>query len=246
MTPFEKIWTDLDKAYEEDMTKNKNDYLYKSSYAPDMKEEGYVTRNHNTQINLSSIATLIIQNVGRFCEHYASDFLIDWQNVQDAITDPNPNAKPVYVWMGLRESGVDGLAFIANRIAETTHYYRRLYSIRITHEKSDNYDAAAEIIVQFRDMTSHAYELYKYYRQNSYKSTDENKTLSSEEKQILIRENIHEIAYLVRKINALKEEIYNNIEDIDDEYFDLMDALINNEIDPYSVIRACTNTTDNS
>ena len=89
-------------------------------------------------------------------------------------------------------------------------------------------------------------ELYKYYRQNSYKSTDENKTLSSEEKQILIRENIHEIAYLVRKINALKEEIYNNIEDIDDEHFDLMDALINNEIDPYSVIRACTNTTDNS
>lgn len=236
-TPFEKIWEKLDKLYHEDMEKHKDDYFYKSGFAPDMIETGYVNRNHNTSINLSSIATYIIQNVGRFCERYASDFLIDWDNVQDAIEDPNPDAKPVYVWMGLRDSGVDGIPFIANRITEYSNYYRKIYSIRITHSTSDNYESSANITVEFRDMTSHSYDLYKYYKEHPYSETvNEEPVLTTEEKNIAIREDIQEIAYLIRKINALKNRVYNNTEGINDDCFDMMDSLINNETDAHSVI----------
>ena len=45
-------------------------------------------------LNMSSISTRLIQDVGRFCERYASDFLISWDAVRKQleprhITEPH-------------------------------------------------------------------------------------------------------------------------------------------------------------
>ena len=59
-------------------------------------------------LNLSSIITRLIQDVGRFCERFASDFIISWDMVRKQL-EPRPVTEPYYTVeiFGIRRAGVD-------------------------------------------------------------------------------------------------------------------------------------------
>ena len=46
-------------------------------------------------LNLSSIATRLIQDVGRFCERFASNFIISWDAVRKQL-EPRPITEPYH------------------------------------------------------------------------------------------------------------------------------------------------------
>ena len=73
--------------------------------------------NNPVSINISDITTFLIQNVGRYCDRYASDLLISHESLINTINNLNPDRKNEYLWLGLRESGDDG---IENIIASLT------------------------------------------------------------------------------------------------------------------------------
>jgi len=68
-------------------------------------------------INMSSIATRLIQDVGRFCERFASDFVISWDIVREHL-EPRPIDNPyrAVVVFGIRRSGVDHNTFFMSRL----------------------------------------------------------------------------------------------------------------------------------
>lgn len=95
-------------------------------------------------INLSSIASLLIQECGRWTDRYASDFLITWDSVRSMLEDEcTPDKGPVegLFLFGIRQDGVDHTSFLMSRIKRDirpyqpayadTHEYRRIYALYI-------------------------------------------------------------------------------------------------------------------
>lgn len=84
-------------------------------------------------VNLSGILTQLIQSVGRFCEHYASDLLYDLAQV-DAFLQPydiTSDNRWVLVF-GIHENGVDGAIFTSSRIkSEGKNKYRKILALDI-------------------------------------------------------------------------------------------------------------------
>lgn len=96
-----------------------------------------------SNINLSSIASTLIQECGRWTDHYASDFLITWREIQD-ITDGSVTADPGYdriFIFAIRMNGVDHDTFFASNVTRRLNQfqpyldlseYRRVYGVRLT------------------------------------------------------------------------------------------------------------------
>lgn len=136
------------------------------------KNEGIKEHGDLKNINVTSALTKLIQETGRFTEHYASDLFISWNGVMDILRETGRYAMPVekethYVAFGIRESGVDGNTFLIRRLQETTeksgmyryiqtHYvYRRIYVMKI--EISPAHDGLrAEAKTELKDLT-HAF-----------------------------------------------------------------------------------------
>ena len=102
-------------------------------------EHGYKTAfGSRYNINLSSIETKLIQDVGRFCERYAGDLFISWNEVKETI-DCHTEPKTV-IGIGIRRDGVDGNGYICHNLeSESTryHYYRKVYAVCIEHNDLD-------------------------------------------------------------------------------------------------------------
>lgn len=117
-------------------------------------EETYFD-SETQDITLPGLITLLIQNTGRFVEHYASDLLINLRSL-DAYLDHtryNERKDEDVIMFGLRRDGVDGNAFVLSRLGynfnseinlnsefEALHKsysneYRRLYLLYTTKEK---------------------------------------------------------------------------------------------------------------
>ena len=105
---------------------------------------------YDTDVNTSSIATILIQHIGRFCEHYASDFLITWKSVENCIsTLPSNNhttTQDIFTF-GIRENGVDGNDFLIERLKEwhnnmqpyrANEFYRKIFALEVKKEYSDS------------------------------------------------------------------------------------------------------------
>lgn len=111
-------------------------------------------------VNLSSIATCLIQNVGRFAEHYASDFLITWKHVEALCQkhDIAPEEDSV-IFFGIRKSGVDHTAYLISRLKNwygpynpypnPDGTYRKCFAVHITAESG----YLPEISVKLYDIT---------------------------------------------------------------------------------------------
>lgn len=88
------------------------------------------TRKFN--INYSTILTKLIQEAGRWCEHYASDLFIDWITIDKELSNHDFNGGR-YVF-GFRESGVDSFNFITLKLNDhnyNTDYYRAFWTLDI-------------------------------------------------------------------------------------------------------------------
>ena len=68
-------------------------------------------------LNLSSIATRLRQEVGRFCESYASDFIISWDAVRKQL-EPRPIPEPYrsLELFAIRRAGVDHNSFFMSHL----------------------------------------------------------------------------------------------------------------------------------
>ena len=79
-------------------------------------------------LNYSSIFTELIHSAS-VCEYFASDIFIDLKGIEQTII----NAENGVFYIGYRDSGVDGNAFVKCRIAENRYYeYIRLYKLEIS------------------------------------------------------------------------------------------------------------------
>ena len=104
-------------------------------------------------INLSTIATLLIQNVGRFAESYASDFVISWDVVRDIVKN------------AIRRSGVDGNNYLMSNLRNTFNKftgfsrpedkYRKILALGIELP----IDGGIEVVL--KDITDDCYKLNK-------------------------------------------------------------------------------------
>ena len=109
----------------------KEDNFKKSITAPIFKETGEVNN-----FNSSYILTKLIQEVGRFCESYASDLFIDWKKIDEMIKD-NSIQTSSYLF-GIRKMGVDHKEFIFSRYETEKEFaslqYRKIYKLDIERE----------------------------------------------------------------------------------------------------------------
>lgn len=99
----------------------------------------YLSSDGKFDVNLSSEFTILIQNAGRWCEHYASDILIDIDAVKHLIDnwlDETSKELEFKFLFGFRQSGVDSESFITARWDNRFNEYRAIYAweIRFNHE----------------------------------------------------------------------------------------------------------------
>lgn len=98
-------------------------------------------------INMNGIFTEIIQTTGRFAESYASDVLLELDDIM-TLTDAPPALEPdgkidVILPMGIRRRGVDHADFLMHRLLQTRqpsllgayvypeHEYRSILACRV-------------------------------------------------------------------------------------------------------------------
>lgn len=103
-------------------------------------------------INLSSIFTRIIQLTGRFAESYASDVLLELDDIRALVSDPPATDTDidVIIPIGIRRQGVDHDTFLMHRLLQTRqpsilgsyvypeHAYRAVLACRIQIEQKDS------------------------------------------------------------------------------------------------------------
>ena len=101
-----------------------NTYTYKpiEDYA---RRDSYGRFTSN--INYSGILTRLIQEAGRYCEHYASDLFIDWEAFVNYLDrDPKAGDNRTFLF-GFRQNGVDHDLFIFSRFNNDGIYARNEY-----------------------------------------------------------------------------------------------------------------------
>lgn len=117
--------------------------LYEKSNDLISDTHAYITtqiNNPEMAINLSTIATKLIHEAGRWCEQYASDVIISWDSVRNAVKrhfeTPDMITDDIVVF-GFRQSGVDCNSFVSSRcnsaIASMKHSleYMKIYAVKI-------------------------------------------------------------------------------------------------------------------
>ena len=123
------------------------------------EKSSYDYNRQKYDINMSSIATELIHNVGRWVENYASDFLIDWAGITKLLESEENEYDEVF-WFGLRESGVDGYSYIYSQF-ENNHgmnynYYRKIYALRM---KAFNNELTATLVDVTHDVIYKAHAM---------------------------------------------------------------------------------------
>ena len=113
-----------------------NEYAYK----PIVDEGHFYEKTGRYEINYSSILTRLIQEAGRFCESFASDLFIDWQNVVNTINEQDGEFESVFLF-GFRQHGVDHDNFIFSRYKSEGIYaranYRSMWRLDVSADGKD-------------------------------------------------------------------------------------------------------------
>lgn len=85
------------------------------------------------EINYSSILTRLIQEAGRWCEHYASDLFILWKyNVEQKLD--NGTLETGTLVFAFRDSGVDNEEWYENHKSEY-NYYRAVWFLDVVTDE---------------------------------------------------------------------------------------------------------------
>ncbi len=92
-------------------------------------KEGFIQigKLDTENIYLYDITNFMIGQVGRFCESYATDFLISWDSFIKHVKEDEEGIH----YFGIRESGVDGDTYTFNtcKNGEVGRRYRKLYAV---------------------------------------------------------------------------------------------------------------------
>lgn len=122
----------------------------------------YIVRNDYDErnINLSSIATKLIQAAGRWCEAYASDFLISWDETRSTVRKHMQTSDVLpadVILFGMRRNGVDHNEYIASRLYNNidfnSEYYRKVYGVQILDYQNDDHEHKT-VLVTLKDVTN--------------------------------------------------------------------------------------------
>ena len=97
------------------------------------------------EVNYSDILTKLIQEAGRYCEHYASDLFIDWSDgvlhYLDKLSDGDDGETSGTFLFGFRQNGVDHAEYIFSRYDNELRYaksnYRSMWRLDITTSGRD-------------------------------------------------------------------------------------------------------------
>lgn len=111
-------------------------------------------------INMSTIASILIQECGRWAERYNSDFLITWKNIADICEGrepiPEDGLNQIYLF-AIRRDGVDHTSFFMSRAMEGVNRfspwlnlskYRKILAVRL------NVEPDGECFAELRDITN--------------------------------------------------------------------------------------------
>ena len=85
------------------------------------------------EINTSSILTRLIQEAGRWCEHYASDLFVQWKYEIEQKLDNGTLYTDTFVF-AFRDSGVDSEEWYENHKNEH-NYYRAVWFLDVLTDK---------------------------------------------------------------------------------------------------------------
>ena len=85
------------------------------------------------EINYSSILTRLIQEVGRWCEHYASDLFVQWKYEIEQKLDNGTLETDTFVF-AMYDSGVHHKAWYENHKNEY-NYYRAVWFLDVVTDE---------------------------------------------------------------------------------------------------------------
>lgn len=106
-------------------------------------------------LNLSSIWTKLIKESAE-CEHYSSDFLIQYDCVMRKL---NAGCNKVTEYFGFRDYGVDHDSFIKSRLSQYKPYrYRKIYKLTIEHGDYLNYEGYCDWKAELSDISDEKVE----------------------------------------------------------------------------------------
>mgnify|MGYP004674058749 CR=1 FL=1 len=161
-------------------------------------------------INISDISTFLIQNVGRYCDRYASDLFISHESLMNTINNLNPDRKTEYMWFGLRESGIDGIAYIIANIKDhspeyVSEYYRKVFCIRISSV------FIGRFTVELADMSYEIYSIARKVKETDFTLQDYDASIGNENNRYndKLYEMLNEIRSLSQTASILKKEPEN-------------------------------------
>ena len=163
-------------------------------------------------INISDITTFLIQNVGRYCDRYASDMLISHESLINIINNLNPDRKTEYLWLGLRESGVDGIAYIISNMKEhspeyISEYYRKVFCIKIS------FVFMGKFTVELADISNDIYSIACKVKETDFTLQDYDAFIGNENNSYndKLYEMMHDIRYLSQTTSILMKKPENQI-----------------------------------
>lgn len=111
-------------------------------------------------INVSEIASILICNAGRWCERYASDFIITWDTVRQAINKHMATTdtldSEIYAF-GFHQTGVDHNEYIHNACTSASlgnRHYTKILAVHITDYVDHADDDFKTVIVTLADITN--------------------------------------------------------------------------------------------
>lgn len=116
--------------------------------------------NYETVINVSAIASILIENAGRWCKHYASDVIISWDEVREKLSKHVKTLDVLetdIITFAFRQSGVDSNHYLLNRIEDGTNislHYSEIFAVHIMDVIND--DNIKTVYVTLKDIKSTA------------------------------------------------------------------------------------------
>ncbi len=128
-------------------------------------ETGSLENDGRFHINYSSILTRLIQEAGRYCEHWASDLFIDWSALDRELEEGTLESKSIL--FGFRDCGVDHTEYILSHCqSEGSYahwYYRSVWRLDIEVTDREYYSDKKLKMTLYRVSIPSSWTLQEYF-----------------------------------------------------------------------------------
>lgn len=152
-TPKIKWISEENKINPDDLSEEKLINIFNQSSALLFEESGFAMLgiDNKYHIDTSSILTILIQYVGRYCENHASDLFIEWtENIETTIKKVSKNDSEKLLVFAIRKNGVDPKELLlGNKFGP----YRQILALNVKkiHTSPDN--RTMQMIMTLKNIT---------------------------------------------------------------------------------------------